>query len=40
MVNTYFKHRNLHKSIRVTGGQDRVEVKNMIDLELVNRDML
>ena len=38
--NTYFKHRNLHKYTRVARGQDRVELKSMIDLVLVKRDML
>ena len=37
---TYFKHRSLHKYTRVVIGQDGVEVKGMIDLVLVKRDML
>ena len=37
---TYFKHRSLHKCTRVARGQDGVEVKSMIDLVLVKRDML
>ena len=35
--NTYFKHRSLHKYTR---GQDGVEVKSMISLVLVKRDLL
>ena len=38
--NTYFEHKNLHKYTRVARGQDEVEVKSMIDLLLVKRDML
>ena len=38
--NTYFKHGSLHKYTRVARGQDGVEVKIMIDLVLVKRDML
>ena len=38
--NTYFKHRSLHKYTRVARGQDGVEIKSMIDLVLVKRDML
>ena len=37
---TYFKHKNLYKYTRVARGQDGVEVKSMIDLELVKKDML
>ena len=37
MSNTYFKHGSLHKSTRVARSQ---EVKGMIDLVLVKRDML
>ena len=37
LCNAYFKHRSLHKYTR---GQDRVEVKSMIDLVLVKRDLL
>ena len=40
MSNTYFKHRNLHKYTRVARGQDGMEIKSMIDLVLVKRDML
>ena len=40
MGNTHFKHRSLHKNIRVARGQDGVEVKIMIDKVLVNRDRL
>ena len=37
--NTYFEHRSLHKYARVARGQERVEVKSMIDLVLV-KDIL
>ena len=30
--NTYFKHKSLHKYTRKARGQDRVEVKSIIDL--------
>ena len=36
---TYFKHK-LHTYTRVARGQDGVEVKSMIDLVLVKKDML
>ena len=38
--NTYFKHRSLHKYTIVAMGQDKVDIKSMIDLLLVKRDML
>ena len=38
--NTYFKHKNFHKYTRVARGQAGVEVKSMIDLMLVEKDML
>ena len=38
--NTYFEHKNLHKYNRVARGQDGGEIKNIIDLVLVKRDML
>ena len=38
--NTCFKHRSLHKCIRVARVQDGVDVKSMIDLMLGKRDML
>ena len=38
--NTYFKHRILHKYTRVAKSQDGVEIKSMVDLVLVKRDML
>ena len=38
--NTYFNHSSLHKYTRVARGQDGVEVKCMIDLVLVKRDVL
>ena len=34
---TYFKHRSLYKYTRVTKGQDRVEIRSMVDLVLVKR---
>ena len=38
--NTYSEHRRLHKYTRVTRGHYGVEIKNMIDLVLVKKDML
>ena len=38
--NTYSKHRSLHKYTRVARDKDGVEVKSMIDLVLVKKDML
>ena len=38
--NTYFKHIRLHKYTRVARGRDDMEIKSMIDLVLVKRDML
>ena len=38
--NKYFEHRSLHKYTRVARGQDGVEVKSMIDLVLLKRDLL
>ena len=40
MGNTYFEHKSLLKYTRVARTQDRVEVKSMIDLVLVKKDML
>ena len=40
MGNTYFKHRSLHKYTRVARGRYGVQIKSMIDLVLVKRDML
>ena len=37
---THFKHRSLHKYTRVARGRDGVEIKSMIDLMLVKKDML
>ena len=37
---THFKHRSLHKYTRVAMGRDNVEIKSMIDLVLVKRNML
>ena len=37
---TYLEHKNLHKYTRVTRNQDGVEVKSMVDLVLVKKDML
>ena len=36
----YFEHRSLHNYTRVARGQDGVEVKSMIDLVLVKKDLL
>ena len=38
--NTYFEQKSLHKYIRVARDRDGLEVKSMIDLELVKKDML
>ena len=38
--NTYFEHKSFHKYARVGRGQDCGEVKRMIDLVLVKKDML
>ena len=38
--NIYFKHRSLRKYTRVARGQGRVEVKSMIDLVLMKKDMV
>ena len=38
--NTYFEHKNLHKYTRVARGQNRLEIKSMIDLVLVKEEML
>ena len=38
--NTYFKNRSLHNYTRVAWVQDGMEVKSMIDLVLVMRNML
>ena len=38
--NTYFKHKCLHKYTRMARGRDGVEIKSMIDLVVVKRDML
>ena len=32
MSNIYFKHRSVHKYTRMASGQDRVDIKSMIDL--------
>ena len=40
MSNTFFEHQSLHKYTRVARGQDEVEVKSMINLVLVKKDML
>ena len=37
---TYFEHRSLHMYTRVARSQDGGEVKSMIDLVLVKKDML
>ena len=38
--NTYFKRRSLYKYTRVARGQHGVEVKSMIDMMLVKKDLL
>ena len=38
--NIYFEHKSLHKYTREARGRDGVEVKSLIDLVLVNKDML
>ena len=38
--NTYFKHISLHNYTRVARSREGVEIKSMIDLLLVKRDML
>ena len=38
--NTYFEHKGLHKYTKLARGQDGVEIRSMIDLVLVKKDML
>ena len=38
--NTYFEHRSLHKYKRVARGHGGVEIKRMIDLVVIKKDML
>ena len=38
--NTCYKNRSLHKYTRIAKGQDKVEVKRIIDLVLVKKYML
>ena len=38
--NTYLNHKSLYKYTRGTRGQDGEEVKNMIDLVLMKKDMM
>ena len=38
--NAYFEHKSLCKYTRVARDQDKLEVKRMIDLVLVRKDML
>ena len=40
MIWIYFKHKSLHEYARVPKGQYRMEIKSMMDLVLVKRDML
>ena len=40
MGNIYFKHKSLRKYTWMAKGQNRVEVKSMIDLVLVKKNML
>ena len=37
---THFKHRCVHKYTRVARGREGVEIRSMIDLVLVKRNML
>ena len=37
---THFKHRSVHKYTRVAESRGGVEIKGMIDLVLIKRDML
>ena len=39
MGNIYFEHKSLHKYIKVAKGQDGGEVKSMINLVLLKKDM-
>ena len=38
--NTYFKHRSWQKYTKMARGQDGVNIKSMIDLVLVKREVL
>ena len=38
--NTYFEHKSLNKYIRVAKSQEGVEIKSMMDLVLVKKDIL
>ena len=38
--NTYFEYKSLHKYRRMARGQDGLEVKSMVDLLLVKKNML
>ena len=40
MGKTYFEHKNLHRYPSVIRGQDAVEIKSMIDLVVVKKDIL
>ena len=40
MDKMFFDHRSLHKYIRVARGQDVMEIKSMIALVLMKKDML
>ena len=40
MDKTYFKHMSLHKRTGVVRGQHGVEVKNIMDMVLVKKEML
>ena len=40
MGNRYFKQKSLHKYTRVARGQDGMEIKSLIDLVVVKKDML
>ena len=40
VCNTYFMHRSLHKYTKMARAQAEVEIKSLISLVLVKRDML
>ena len=40
MGDTYFEHKSLHKYILMARDQDRAEVKSIVDLVLVKKDIL
>ena len=40
MGNTYFEHKSWHKYTRVARGHDEVDIKSMVDLVLMKKDLL